>query len=83
MISLNYFRNHYPTAVEGVVEAFIGLTFYLSLFRGLIIFFRYKSAPESGNWRLRPYDVLEISNKLVSSTFAIFTCACAVKGKAN
>ena len=81
MVTLDYFRSHYPTAAEGVAEAVIGLTFYLSLFHGLIGFFRRKSLPENGNWNLRNNDVLEISNKLVSSTFAIFTCSCAVKGE--
>jgi len=80
MLSLDYFRSHYPTVFEGVSEAVIGLLFYLSLFHVLIRLLKYKSEPESGNWRLSRYHILEISNKIVSGTFAIFTCSCAVKG---
>ena len=80
MTNLNYFRNHFPTPVEGITEAVLGLTFYLSLFHGLINFLHYKSLPTTGNWRLNNYDILEISNKLVSSTFAVITCSLAIKG---
>ncbi len=45
MIDLNFFRSHYPTPLEGLAEALIGLTFYLSLFHGLINFLHYKSLP--------------------------------------
>jgi hypothetical protein len=81
MTFFNYFRSHYPTPIEGITEALVGLTFYLSLFHFLINFLSHKSLPGSGNWRIGRYDILEISNKLVSSTFAIFTCSIAIKGK--
>jgi len=74
-MSLDYFRSHYPSPVEGVFEAFFGLAFHLVLFHTCEIILNQAFST------LNRYDRLEISNKFVSSTFAIITCSLAIKGK--
>jgi len=69
-----YFQS-YPTVIEGITEALIGLIFHLSLFKALNFIFSVF------NTKLIQYEILELSNKIVSTIFAILTCSIGIKGK--
>ncbi len=74
-MNLDYFRSHYPTPTEGILESLVGLGFHLGLFHAC------DSVLTRASSTLTRHDVLEISNKIVSSTFAVITCSLAVKGE--